>query len=562
MSGRPRPLPRSRRLPTSQTLATLAPVARQSVVDAVADRLRGEILSGRLRPGTRLPSRARAVAGPRGEPPDPARVARAARGAGAHHDPPRRGHGRRLLARARRARDARDAGHGASSSPIPPWHELVRSALELRRILAAEAVALAAERHTDRGPRRDRDVRAGAAGARRRPGRLRAGRPRASCAPSARPRATSASSSSSTRSRAGPTSTRQLVAVLYDDTATSVTIYPPSSRSSSRATPRWRATLAARARVARRRVGAAPPVARRRPRRAVVASRRRPGQAAQEHEEGEEAMNLTKLETRWAEAAMGAIFPGSQRRPGSPTSARWTCAAFLSAGHATRAVPGRARAAAGHLARRARAALRPRALRDDRRARPGAIASASSPRSARARSTPCGRSCSSSRPSARCSTRATTRVRARMIARRPPPPMTSLVPLARQARCRRRGAEHVVMSTITTRSSDHAARLPGRGPARGRRRRRRGARRATSTRLRLRRRRLGRGGRRRGAHAGQGRLLGRDRRGGAVGEDARVRRARARAPSARMYRDSGTQVLEGALHAAHPGALRRRQHAS
>src|SRR5579864_8872150 len=39
-----------------QTLATLAPVARQSVVDAVADRLRGEILAGRLRPGTRLPS--------------------------------------------------------------------------------------------------------------------------------------------------------------------------------------------------------------------------------------------------------------------------------------------------------------------------------------------------------------------------------------------------------------------------------------------------------------------------------------------------------------------------
>ena len=39
-----------------QTLASLAPVARQSVVDAVADRLRSEILSGRLRPGTRLPS--------------------------------------------------------------------------------------------------------------------------------------------------------------------------------------------------------------------------------------------------------------------------------------------------------------------------------------------------------------------------------------------------------------------------------------------------------------------------------------------------------------------------
>src|SRR5258708_23540877 len=39
-----------------QTLASIAPVARQSVVDAVSDRLRGEILSGRLRPGTRLPS--------------------------------------------------------------------------------------------------------------------------------------------------------------------------------------------------------------------------------------------------------------------------------------------------------------------------------------------------------------------------------------------------------------------------------------------------------------------------------------------------------------------------
>jgi DNA-binding FadR family transcriptional regulator len=31
----------------------------------------------------------------------------------------------------------------------PAWHELVRSSLELRRILASEAVALATERHTD-----------------------------------------------------------------------------------------------------------------------------------------------------------------------------------------------------------------------------------------------------------------------------------------------------------------------------------------------------------------------------------------------------------------------------
>jgi GntR family transcriptional repressor for pyruvate dehydrogenase complex len=31
----------------------------------------------------------------------------------------------------------------------PAWHDLVRSALEIRRILAAEAIALAAERHTE-----------------------------------------------------------------------------------------------------------------------------------------------------------------------------------------------------------------------------------------------------------------------------------------------------------------------------------------------------------------------------------------------------------------------------
>src|SRR6478736_453366 len=40
----------------SETLAVLGPVARSSVVDAVADRLRNESLAGRLAPGTRLPS--------------------------------------------------------------------------------------------------------------------------------------------------------------------------------------------------------------------------------------------------------------------------------------------------------------------------------------------------------------------------------------------------------------------------------------------------------------------------------------------------------------------------
>src|ERR1041384_5455915 len=40
----------------TETLAVLGPIARSSVVDAVADRLRSEILAGRLPAGSRLPS--------------------------------------------------------------------------------------------------------------------------------------------------------------------------------------------------------------------------------------------------------------------------------------------------------------------------------------------------------------------------------------------------------------------------------------------------------------------------------------------------------------------------
>src|SRR6185369_16922420 len=40
----------------TETLAAIGPVARSSVVDAVADRLRNEILAGRIAPGARLPS--------------------------------------------------------------------------------------------------------------------------------------------------------------------------------------------------------------------------------------------------------------------------------------------------------------------------------------------------------------------------------------------------------------------------------------------------------------------------------------------------------------------------
>src|SRR5579883_2677918 len=41
---------------SAMTLAAIGPIARSSVVDAVADRLRGEILAGRLPAGSKLPS--------------------------------------------------------------------------------------------------------------------------------------------------------------------------------------------------------------------------------------------------------------------------------------------------------------------------------------------------------------------------------------------------------------------------------------------------------------------------------------------------------------------------
>lgn len=134
--------------PDLQTLATLAPVARQSVVDAVADRLRGEILSGRLRPGTRLPSeRELSLALGVNRLTLRASLARlealglitTRHGAGTVVASWRERAGLEMLGTLTKGLRLAD----------PAWHELVRSSLELRRILACEAVALAAERHTD-----------------------------------------------------------------------------------------------------------------------------------------------------------------------------------------------------------------------------------------------------------------------------------------------------------------------------------------------------------------------------------------------------------------------------
>src|SRR5215472_1936506 len=131
----------------AHTLASIAPVARQSVVDAVADRLRGEILSGRLRPGTRLPSeRELSLALGVNRLTLRASLARlealglitTRHGAGTVVASWRERAGLEMLGTLVKGLKIAD----------PAWHELVRSSLEIRRILAAEAVALAAERHT------------------------------------------------------------------------------------------------------------------------------------------------------------------------------------------------------------------------------------------------------------------------------------------------------------------------------------------------------------------------------------------------------------------------------
>jgi GntR family transcriptional repressor for pyruvate dehydrogenase complex len=141
------PPPSSPFAPDVQTLATLAPVARQSVVDAVADRLRGEILAGRLRPGSRLPSeRELSLALGVNRLTLRASLARlealglitTRHGAGTVVASWRERAGLEMLGTLVRGLKLAD----------PAWHELVRSALELRRILASEAVALATERHT------------------------------------------------------------------------------------------------------------------------------------------------------------------------------------------------------------------------------------------------------------------------------------------------------------------------------------------------------------------------------------------------------------------------------
>ncbi len=126
-----------------------APVARAGVMDAVTDRLRDEILSGRLLVGSALPSE-RELAVSLGVNRLTLRAALArleTLGLIVTR------HGARTTVASWRERAGLEALTALIGSTIAPenpaWRELLTSMMEIRRILASEAVALAAERHDE-----------------------------------------------------------------------------------------------------------------------------------------------------------------------------------------------------------------------------------------------------------------------------------------------------------------------------------------------------------------------------------------------------------------------------
>ena len=131
----------------SETLAVLGPVARSSVVDAVADRLRNEILAGRLTAGSRLPSE-RELSLALGVNRLTLRAA-LARLEAMGLVTTRHGSGTEVAAwRERAGLEALPMVLGSLDPAEPAWLELLNAMLEVRRVIATEAVALAAERHT------------------------------------------------------------------------------------------------------------------------------------------------------------------------------------------------------------------------------------------------------------------------------------------------------------------------------------------------------------------------------------------------------------------------------
>ncbi len=129
-------------------LVSLVPIARSSVVDAVADRLQAEILAGRLPAGSRLPSE-RELSLALGVNRLTLRAALArleALGLITTR------HGAGTLVASWRERAGLDTLPSlvASLSPgEPAWKKLIVDILEVRRVLSSEAVALATLRHTE-----------------------------------------------------------------------------------------------------------------------------------------------------------------------------------------------------------------------------------------------------------------------------------------------------------------------------------------------------------------------------------------------------------------------------
>jgi GntR family transcriptional repressor for pyruvate dehydrogenase complex len=131
----------------TETLAAIGPIARSSVVDAVADRLRDQILSGRLEAGSRLPSE-REFALALGVNRLTLRAA-LARLEALGLVVTRHGAGTLVASwRERAGLEALPALLGSIDQREPAYQELLTSMLEVRRIIASEAIALATERHT------------------------------------------------------------------------------------------------------------------------------------------------------------------------------------------------------------------------------------------------------------------------------------------------------------------------------------------------------------------------------------------------------------------------------
>ncbi|CAN5462402.1 FadR/GntR family transcriptional regulator [soil metagenome] len=131
-----------------ETLSVFGPIARLNVVDAVAERIRGESLAGRLTAGSKLPSE-RELALALGINRLTLRAA-LARLEALGLIITRHGAGTVVASwRERAGLDALASLAAALDPAEPAWHDMLASILEVRRVLAAEAVALAVERHTE-----------------------------------------------------------------------------------------------------------------------------------------------------------------------------------------------------------------------------------------------------------------------------------------------------------------------------------------------------------------------------------------------------------------------------